>query len=407
MIKYNSTIQWLYNQIPPYQFKGGDSYKPGLSRIKNFLNFIGNPESNLKFIHVGGTNGKGSTSHMISSVLQESKKKVGLFTSPHMFDFRERIKVNSSKIEKQFVIDFVEKNKEYFLMKRNSFFEISFAMAILYFKVKKIDIAVIEVGLGGRLDATNVIHPLLSVITNIGYDHTKFLGNKITSIANEKAGIIKKNVPVLIGEKNLKTDKVFIEKAKRESSKIFFAEDFLSNDAELGLETNYQKKNKRTVYAAMQILFENNMISEIFRKGILNVRKNTLLRGRWEKVSSKPLIIADVAHNEEAFKEVICEVQKIKSQKKVFVLGFVKDKPINKIIKLLPKEGIYFFSSPKISRAYGLEHLNSILKKTDINYEIFVTIEEAFNKALNIASKEDFIFVGGSNFTVAEVLTSN
>ncbi len=407
MIKYNSTIQWLYNQIPPYQFKGGDSYKPGLSRIKNFLNFIGNPESNLKFIHVGGTNGKGSTSHMISSVLQESKKKVGLFTSPHMFDFRERIKVNSSKIEKQFVIDFVEKNKEYFLMKRNSFFEISFAMAILYFKVKKIDIAVIEVGLGGRLDATNVIHPLLSVITNIGYDHTKFLGNKITSIANEKAGIIKKNVPVLIGEKNLKTDKVFIEKAKRESSNIFFAEDFLSNDAELGLETNYQKKNKRTVYAAMQILFENNMISEIFRKGILNVRKNTSLRGRWEKVSSKPLIIADVAHNEEAFKEVICEVQKIKSQKKVFVLGFVKDKPINKIIKLLPKEGIYFFSSPKISRAYGLEHLNSILKKTDINYEIFVTIEEAFNKALNIASKEDFIFVGGSNFTVAEVLTSN
>ena len=404
MIKYNSTIQWLYNQIPPYQFKGGDSYKPGLSRIKNFLSFIGNPESNLKFIHVGGTNGKGSTSHMISSVLQESKKKVGLFTSPHMFDFRERIKVNSSKIEKQFVIDFVEKNKEYFLMKRNSFFEISFAMAILYFKVKKIDIAVIEVGLGGRLDATNVIHPLLSVITNIGYDHTKFLGNKITSIANEKAGIIKKNVPVLIGEKNLETDKVFIEKAKRESSKIFFAEDFLSNDADLGLETNYQKKNKRTVYAAMQILFENRMISQMFRKGVLNVRKNTSLRGRWEKVSSKPLIIADVAHNEEAFKEVICEVQKIKSQKKMFVLGFVKDKPINKIIKLLPKEGIYFFSSPKISRAYDLEHLNSILENTEINYRIFESVEEAYNIALSNATKEDFIFVGGSNFTVSEIL---
>ncbi len=404
MIKYNSTIQWLYNQIPPYQFKGGNSYKPGLSRIKNFLNFIGNPESNLKFIHVGGTNGKGSTSHMISSVLQESKKKVGLFTSPHMFDFRERIKVNSSKIEKQFVIDFVEKNKEYFLMKRNSFFEISFAMAILYFKVKKIDIAVIEVGLGGRLDATNVIHPLLSVITNIGYDHTKFLGNKITSIANEKAGIIKKNVPVLIGEKNLETDKVFIEKAKRESSKIFFAEDFLYNDVDLGHETNYQKKNKRTVYAAMQILFENKMISQMFRKGVLNVRKNTSLRGRWEKVSSKPLIIADVAHNEEAFKEVICEVQKIKSQKKMFVLGFVKDKPINKIIKLLPKEGIYFFSSPKISRAYGLEHLNSILENTEINYRIFESVEEAYNIALSNATKEDFIFVGGSNFTVSEIL---
>ena len=375
-----------------------------MSRIKNFLSFIGNPESNLKFIHVGGTNGKGSTSHMISSVLQESKKKVGLFTSPHMFDFRERIKVNSSKIEKQFVIDFVEKNKEYFLMKRNSFFEISFAMAILYFKVKKIDIAVIEVGLGGRLDATNVIHPLLSIITNIGFDHTKFLGNKITSIANEKAGIIKKNVPVLIGEKNLETDKVFIEKAKRESSKIFFAEDFLSNDAELGLETNYKKKNKRTVYAAMQILFENKMISQMFRKGVLNVRKNTSLRGRWEKVSSKPLIIADVAHNEEAFKEVICEVQKIKSQKKMFVLGFVKDKPINKIIKLLPKEGIYFFSSPKISRAYGLEHLNSILENTEINYRIFESVEEAYNIALSNATKEDFIFVGGSNFTVSEIL---
>ena len=321
-----------------------------------------------------------------------------------MFDFRERIKVNSSKIEKQFVIDFVEKNKEYFLMKRNSFFEISFAMAILYFKVKKIDIAVIEVGLGGRLDATNVIHPLLSVITNIGYDHTKFLGNKITSIANEKAGIIKKNVPVLIGEKNLETDKVFIEKAKRESSKIFFAEDFLYNDVDLGHETNYQKKNKRTVYAAMQILFENKMISQMFRKGVLNVRKNTSLRGRWEKVSSKPLIIADVAHNEEAFKEVICEVQKIKSQKKMFVLGFVKDKPINKIIKLLPKEGIYFFSSPKISRAYGLEHLNSILENTEINYRIFESVEEAYNIALSNATKEDFIFVGGSNFTVSEIL---
>ena len=242
MTQYNSTIQWLYDQIPPYQYKGGDSYKPGLSRIKNFLKFLGNPQSNLKFIHVGGTNGKGSTSHMISSILQESNKKVGLFTSPHMFDFRERIKVNSNKIEKQFVTDFVKKNKGYFLSKRNSFFEISFAMAVFYFKLQKVDYAVIEVGLGGRLDATNVIYPLLSIITNIGYDHTKFLGNKITSIASEKAGIIKKNIPVLIGEKNQETDKVFIEKAKRESSKIFFAEDLISSGIESDLKTNYQKK---------------------------------------------------------------------------------------------------------------------------------------------------------------------
>ena len=242
MAQYNSTIQWLYERIPPYQHRGDDSYKPGLSRIKNFLKLLGNPESSLKFIHVGGTNGKGSTSHMISSILQESNKKVGLFTSPHMFDFRERIKVNSNKIEKQFVNDFVQKNKNYFLSKRNSFFEISFAMAIFYFNLQKVDYAVIEVGLGGRLDATNVIQPLLSVITNIGYDHTKFLGDKITSIANEKAGIIKKNIPVLIGEKNKETDKVFIEKAKRESSKIFFTEDFLSSESELRLKTNYQKK---------------------------------------------------------------------------------------------------------------------------------------------------------------------
>ena len=196
MTKYNSTIKWLYDQIPPYQYKGGDSYKPGLSRMKNFLEFLGNPQSNLKFIHIGGTNGKGSTSSILSSVLQESNKKVGLFTSPHMFDFRERIKVNSSEIEKQFVTDFVKKHRDYFLSKNNSFFEISFAMAIFYFNLKKVDYALIEVGLGGRLDATNVIRPLLSIITNIGYDHTKFLGNKITSIAYEKAGIIKKMYPL-------------------------------------------------------------------------------------------------------------------------------------------------------------------------------------------------------------------
>ena len=404
MTQYNSTIQWLYDQIPPYQYKGSDSYKPGLSRIKKFLKVLGNPESNLKFIHVGGTNGKGSTSHMISSILQESNKKVGLFTSPHMFDFRERIKVNSNKIEKQFVNDFVQKNKNYFLSKRNSFFEISFAMAIFYFKLQKVDYAVIEVGLGGRLDATNVIHPLLSVITNIGYDHTKFLGHKITSIANEKAGIIKKNIPVLIGEKNKEINKVFIEKAKRESSKIFFTEDFLSCKSELSLKTNYQKKNKSTAYAAIQILFKDNISTEIFRKGILNVRKNTSLRGRWEKVSNKPLIIADVAHNEEGFKEVVFEIKKIKSQRKIFVLGFVKDKPIEKIIKLFPKDGIYFFSSPKISRALSLEHLDLILKNTDIKYQIFESIKEAYNRAINSASKEDFIFIGGSNFTVSEIL---
>ena len=404
MTQYNSTIQWLYDQIPPYQYKGSDSYKPGLSRIKKFLKVLGNPESNLKFIHVGGTNGKGSTSHMISSILQEFNKKVGLFTSPHMFDFRERIKVNSNKIEKQFVNDFVQKNKNYFLSKRNSFFEISFAMAIFYFKLQKVDYAVIEVGLGGRLDATNVIHPLLSVITNIGYDHTKFLGHKITSIANEKAGIIKKNIPVLIGEKNKEINKVFIEKAKRESSKIFFTEDFLSCKSELSLKTNYQKKNKSTAYAAIQILFKNKISTEIFRKGILNVRKNTSLRGRWEKVSNKPLIIADVAHNEEGFKEVVFEIKKIKSQRKIFVLGFVKDKPIEKIIKLFPKDGIYFFSSPKISRALSLEHLDLILKNTDIKYQIFESIKEAYNRAINSASKEDFIFIGGSNFTVSEIL---
>ncbi|MEC8599432.1 MAG: Mur ligase family protein, partial [Bacteroidota bacterium] len=327
MTGYNSTIQWLYEQIPPYQFKGSDSYKPGLSRIKNFLSFLGNPQSNLKFIHVGGTNGKGSTSHMLSSILQEYDKKVGLFTSPHMFDFRERIKVNSNKIEKKTVIDFVERNKNYFLSKRNSFFEISFAMAISYFKNQKVDYAVIEVGLGGRLDATNVIHPLLSVITNIGLDHIKFLGDKITSIANEKAGIIKKNVPVLIGEKNKEIDEIFIEKAKRKSSKIFFTEDFSSSDFDLNLKTNYQRKNMSTAFAAIQILFGNKITNDIFKRGILNLKGNTLLRGRWEKVMNKPLVIADVAHNEEGFKEVISEINRIKAHKKIFVLGFVKDKP--------------------------------------------------------------------------------
>jgi len=402
--KYNFTIQWLYQQIPPYQFKGSGSYKPGLSRIKNFLSFLGNPQSNLKFIHVGGTNGKGSTSHMISSILQEYDKKVGLFTSPHLFDFRERIKVDSKEINKQFVVDFVKKNKDYFLSNKNSFFEISFAMAIFYFKSQKVDYAVIEVGLGGRLDATNVIHPLLSVITNIGLDHTKFLGNKIASIANEKAGIIKKNIPVLIGEKNNETDKIFIEKAKRESSKIFFTEDFLSNDLELDFKTNYQKKNIRTAYATLLILFQNKISTEIFRKGILNIRKNTSLRGRWEKVSDEPHIIVDVAHNEEGFKEVLFEIKKIKSHRKFFVLGFVKDKPIEKIIQLFPKDGTYFFSSPKISRGLRLEDLELILKNKDIDYQIFESIQEAYKRALDNASKEDFIFVGGSNFTVSEIL---
>ena len=322
-----------------------------------------------------------------------------------MFDFRERIKINTNKIEKKIVVDFVAKNKDYFLSKENSFFEISFAMAIFYFKLQKVDYAIIEVGLGGRLDATNVIQPLLSIITNIGYDHTKFLGDKITSIANEKAGIIKKNTPVLIGEKNQETDKVFIEKAKRESSKIFFAEDFLSSDIELRHNTNYQKKNKSTAYAAIQILFENKITTEIFKRGILNISKNTSFRGRWEKVLNKPLTIADVAHNEEGFKEIIPEIRRIKSFRKIFVLGFVKDKPIEKIIKLFPKDGIYFFSTPKISRALSLDHLDLILKKTDINYQIFESIQEAYKRALNEASNDDFIFIGGSNFTVSEILS--
>lgn len=404
MSLYKGVIDWLYEQIPPYQFRGGDSYKPGLSRIKNFMNALGNPESELKFIHVGGTNGKGSTSNIISSILQEYGKKVGLFTSPHILEFRERIKVDSNEVNKQFVIDFVNTNKDYFLSNKNSFFEISFAMAISYFKLQKVDYAVIEVGLGGRLDATNIIKPLLSVITNIGYDHTKFLGNKITSIAYEKSGIIKKNIPVLIGEKNQETDNVFIEKAKNQSSKIFFAEDFLSLAPVPEFVVNFQKKNINTALAAMQILFENKISPKILRKGILNIFKSTSFRGRWEKISDKPLVIADVAHNIEGFSEIIKEIYKIKCKKRIFIFGFVKDKPIEEILKLFPRDGIYLFSTPKISRGLSLEELNFVLRNLDINYKVFDTLQNAYKEAIKIASKDDFVFIGGSNFTLSELI---
>ncbi len=403
MQTYAEVTQWLFSQIPVYQQQGASAYKPGLAKMEAFTARLKQPQKSFPSLHIAGTNGKGSTAHMLASALQEMGHKVGLYTSPHLLDFSERIRINGQVIEEDFVVAFVKEHKAFFLSEELSFFEITVGMAFAYFAAEAVDYAVIEVGLGGRLDATNVINPLLSVITNIGLDHTQFLGTSLAEIANEKAGIIKENIPVVIGETHPETIQVFSAKAKALNAPLFLAEEAILPAIPLDLKGIYQTKNKQTAYKALEVLFDNKQPKAAL-KGFAKVVENTGLRGRWEKMGSSPEIIADVTHNAAGFKYVIEQLNARSQDNLHLVLGFVAGKDMAEIFSSLPKTAYYYFCSPAIARALAVEEIVEIAENHRLNARFYPSTQAALDAAKSVAKSNDLIYVGGSTFVVAEIL---
>ena len=397
---YQQCLDWLYSQLPMYQRTGSVAYKADIGNIVQACERLGNPYKNFKSVHIAGTNGKGSTSHMIASILQEAGYKVGLYTSPHLKDFRERIRINGEMIKENNVVDFIENNKDWFSQIGMSFFEMTVALAFHHFSQEKVDIAIIEVGLGGRLDSTNLIKPELSIITNIGLDHTELLGNTIEKIAKEKAGIIKPNTPILIGRKQEKTASIFEEYANKNNSQIYYSD---TCDFETDLKGLYQGENKNTAFTAINILKNQNwnIHQKDIQEGLKNVQKNTSLLGRWMTLSDTPLVICDTGHNEDGIKLIVEQINSTNYKDLHFVFGVVNDKSINTILKLLPKNAKYYFCQAKIPRAMNPELLYQKAKKHQLNGKIFTSVDAAVNNAKKEAHNDDLIFIGGSTFVVA------
>ena len=391
----------MLSQLPMYQQKGKQAYRPDLSRMEAFCSHLNSPEKKIKTIHIAGTNGKGSTAHMIASVLQEAGYRVGLYTSPHLRDFRERIKINGAFIEKQYIVKFIQNNLNYFDLTSLSFFEMTVGLAFSYFFDKKVDYAVIEVGMGGRLDGTNLILPELSIITNIGFDHTQFLGNTLPEIANEKAGIIKPKTPLIIGETHEKTKEVFIERAKMLNSQIIFADQQKFVGFSSDLKGSYQKKNIQTASIALLRL---KIDPKIINSGLMKVIPNTGIQGRWQILANNPLTIADVAHNQEGLDYVIPQIKSQSYNKLHLVLGFVKDKVAEKLLRLFPENAIFYFAAPNIPRALPIADLEKVSNNLNLNFKTFPTVAQAISNAQLMAGSDDLIYVGGSTFVVAEIL---
>lgn len=406
-MNYQETTNWMFNQLPMYQTQGASAYKKDLTNTILLANHLNNPQEKIKCIHVAGTNGKGSTSHMLASILQEAGYKVGLYTSPHLKDFRERIKINGVTVSEDFVCEFINTHKVFFEENDMSFFEMSVGLAFDYFAKEKVDIAVIEVGLGGRLDATNIITPLVSVITNIGIDHTQFLGNTLEAIAGEKAGIIKPNVPVVIGEYTAETQPVFLTKAKANQAEIYFASDLISEEFPSDLMGDYQTHNKKTVLQTIAVLNsqkEFKIFQEDIKSGLLQVVKNTGLQGRWQQLGDSPKVICDTAHNKNGLEIVMHQIQKEKFDTLHIVLGVVNDKDLDEVLPLFPKNAIYYFCKPNIPRGLDAAILYQKATTFELHGEVFNSVSEAYKKALQVATKSDFIYIGGSTFVVAEIL---
>ena len=400
-MNYKDTLNYLFSQLPMYQRTGVAAYKKDIGNIIKACDFLNNPQEKFKSIHIAGTNGKGSTAHLLSSVLQEAGYKTGLYTSPHLIDFRERIKINGEKISEEHVIDFVNSNKENFETINMSFFEYTVAMAFYEFEKEKVDIAIIETGLGGRLDSTNIVNPLLSIITNIGYDHMNLLGDSLEEIAFEKAGIIKENTPVLIGKKQQEIDHVFKKQANKKNASLTYAKRF---DNQFSEEIpDYQKENINTVLSAIDVL-NWNISNEEINSGIKNVKINTGLRGRWEVLSTKPKIVCDTGHNIDGINQVINHLEKIKYGKLHFVFGTLNDKKLDSILNILPKDGIYYFCKAKIDRALDANKLKYLCESKNIFGESYSSVTSALNAAKKNSENEDLILIGGSTFVVAEVL---
>lgn len=424
-MNYIETVNYLYQQMPEYQRIGHAAYKEGLDNSLALDNIFNHPHKNFKTIHVGGTNGKGSTSHLLAAILQESGYRVGLYTSPHLIDFRERIRVNGEKIEEQFVIEFVEKYKNRFEPIMPSFFELTMEMSFLWFSEQKVDVAIVEVGLGGRLDSTNIISPDLSVITNIGLDHIKYLGDTLPKIAAEKAGIIKPYTPVVIGEL-VSTDvaQVFIDKAKLVEAPIIFAELYMNNfvaDRNDGgwnfhadgypnltgqLTGPAQDKNARTVLTSIEILNEigYTITKDAVYKGFSNVISLTGLLGRWQILQDYPKTICDIAHNSHGIKYVVEQLANEKYNKLHIVFGMANDKDINSVLKLMPKNAIYYFTKASVERALNESYLKEQALSYNLNGDAYSSVSSAVEAAKENADKDDLIFIGGSSFIVADAL---
>lgn len=402
---YEETTTWLFNQLPMFQQQGAIAYKNDLTNTVLLVNHLNNPETKFKSVHVAGTNGKGSTSSLLASVLQEAGYKVGLYTSPHLKDFRERIRINGKMISKPFVVDFVVNNKTFFEENSLSFFEMSVGMAFDYFAKEKVDVAVIEVGMGGRLDATNIITPLVSVITNIGFDHTQFLGNTLAAIAFEKAGIIKNNIPVVVSEYLPETRPVFLSKATSCKATIYFAQDQHFAEIPSALVGDYQKSNKIGVLQAVKILKKHFTIpKDAVKTGFMNVIENTGLLGRWQIIGTNPKIVCDTAHNSQGLAIVMKQIEKEKFNLLHIVLGVVNDKDLNSILPFFPKKAIYYFCKPNLSRGLDANLLQSKASDFGLVGKVYNSVSEAYEQAQSSADKDDFIYIGGSTFVVAEVV---
>ena len=393
----------MFSKLPMYQRLGPAAYRSGLDSIKLLDLYLGYPHKNFKSIHIAGTNGKGSTSHMIASVLQAAGYKTGLYTSPHLLDFKERVKVNGIEISPDEVVIFINSNKSYFEKEKFTFFEMSVALAFWYFSKVKVDYAIIEVGLGGRLDATNIITPVLSIITNIGLDHTQFLGKTHKKIAFEKAGIIKNRIPIIVGEKDIKTEDTFIEISRKLNAPLYFVKNTSANFTS-DLKGFYQIKNIQTVITAFNHLPDINLDNSIIKKGLNRVVENTGLKGRWQVVQNSPKVILDIGHNREALTLISQQLNEISYGKLYLVMGFIKEREINSLLSLFPKEANFYLSSPNIERAMPLKILKSFLESSDLKINYFKSIPIAYKMAISNSGPDDLIFVTGSTFVVADIL---
>ncbi len=405
--QYNEAVEWLFVQAPNYQIDGQKAYKPGLENITKLCDFFGNPQEKIKCIHIGGTNGKGSSSNMLASVLQEAGYKVGLYNSPHLIDFTERIKVNGKMCEKEFVFNFIQKLKNLPEDIRPSFFEFTTIMAFEYFAQQKVDFAIIEVGLGGRLDATNIITPLVSAITNVQLDHQNILGDTIEEIAGEKAGIIKPYIPIISGDDNEVVKNIIQQKAEKENAPLIDAT-LLKTDLKSDLKGNYQLKNIRVVLALIEELkkLNLNISEENIENGLSNVHKNTGFIGRWFEFSQNPLTICDTGHNQAGLEYVFDQLKAIDKHKHI-ILGFVNDKKIDDVMKLLPGNSEFYFAKPAINRGRHPKDYENLLIDAKISYKIFDSVQQAYLSAKQSSTNEEMIFIGGSNFVVGEFLEKN
>ena len=424
-MNYQETIEYLFNSTPVFEKVGAKAYKPGLQTTETLDKHFGHPHRQFKSIHVAGTNGKGSCSHTLAAILQSEGYKVGLFTSPHLVDFRERIRINGECISEQYIIDFVEKERRFFEPLHPSFFELTTALAFKYFAEQKVDIAIIEVGLGGRLDCTNIITPILSIITNISKDHTQFLGNTLADIAGEKAGIIKPGVPVIIGEDLPETRPVFQQKAQKENSPIIFAQDENQQEVQKAEHINgkmeyttrtwgkltgelcgdYQAKNMNTILNAIKYLTLVKNKGTSIKYGISHVTELTGLMGRWQKIQDKPLVICDTGHNVGGWQYLAPQIKAQACRQLRIVFGMVDDKDVTTVMKMLPNDAIYYWTQATTKRAIKVEKIAELGTSLGLNGNVYPSVNKAFKAAQADAAEDDFIFVGGSSYIVADFLS--